>query len=299
MNKNNQLINYYQIKYSSKSKKTVNNSPFVNDKVFPLIIRKLTEEERVQLDLNTKLNLPQKLKINLPYNLRFNLKINKLKTIVDLRSRFPPIYDQGQIGSCTANALCGLIGYVHPGLFGSRLFLYYNERVLDNSVKYDCGAYLSDGIITLKQNGICLETLWPYTNHFSKKPSIICYIMALYSKIYNVYNISNTLESMKLFLTNGYPFVVGIVIYESFVTNMVATTGIVPMPNTNTEKFYGGHAIVCVGYNDTMTSNGTTGFWIMRNSWGKMWGDKGYFYLPYAYLTDDNLSSDLWTIGKI
>jgi C1A family cysteine protease len=293
VNQNKKLINYYFEKNSTKTKKPVLNT---QNRVFPLIIRKLSEEELNRLNLNNKLNLSKNLKLNIPFYLNSN---NRLKSIIDYRNRFPPIYDQGQLASCTANALCALIAYVHKGLFGSRLFLYYNERVLDNSVKFDNGAYLSDGIITLQQNGICLETFWPYTNNFSKKPSQICYTLALRNKIYNVYNIINTLPIMKLFLTNGYPFVLGIAIYESFVTASVAANGIVPMPNIEKETFLGGHAIVCIGYNDNMTYNGTTGYWIMRNSWGISWGDKGYFYLPYAYLTNDNLSSDLWTIGKM
>ena len=296
MSKNTQLTNYYIKQLGKTPTNILTKPPAPVKRVFPLNIRKLTNEELSRLNLNSKLNLP----LNLQYNQfkQFNLT-NKIKPIIDLRSRFPPIYDQGSLASCTANALCGLIGYLYKNLLGSRLFLYYNERLLQNNVKFDDGAYLSDGIITLQQNGICPEIFWTYNNNYAKKPPLFCYTMALRHKIYNVYNLTNSLHMMKQYLANGYPFVLGICIYDSFVSNIVAANGFVPMPNTTTENFLGGHAVVCVGYNDTITNNGTTGFWIMRNSWGTSWGDNGYFYMPYAYLLDDSLCSDIWTITRM
>ena len=100
------------------------------------------------------------------------------------------------------------------------------------------------------------------------------------------------MTSMKNSLINNDPFVVGIAIYESFETYKVFKTGMVPMP-TSTEKLLGGHAVVCVGFDDIKQ------VWIMRNSWGINWGDRGYFYLPYLYLLDSHLSTDLWIIKKI
>jgi C1A family cysteine protease len=100
---------------------------------------------------------------------------------------------------------------------------------------------------------------------------------------------------MKGCLISGYPFVVGIEIYSSFESQSVAKTGYVPMPNTLTEQFLGGHAIICLGYNDNLYG----GVWIMKNSWGSSWGDRGYFYLPYAYLTSNSLAGDLWKITKV
>jgi C1A family cysteine protease len=105
-------------------------------------------------------------------------------------------------------------------------------------------------------------------------------------------NPQKTIEDTNMCLISNEPFVVGILIFSSFETLIVAKTGYVPMPKYN-DTVLGGHAVVCVGYDDIKK------VWIMRNSWGTSWGDKGYFYLPYAYLTNDNLSSDLWTIGKM
>ena len=222
-------------------------------------------------------------------------KPTPLPTIVDLRPKMPPICDQGSLGSCTANALCGLIGYENPNMIkGSRLFLYYNERVIEKDVPIDAGATLADGILSLQTYGICPETSWPYIiSNFAVKPPAQCYTQALAHKATQVQNIQNTLSQMKAALNAGYPFVVGILVYQSFESAAVASTGLVPMPNLQKEQLLGGHAVVCVGYNDTKQ------LWIMRNSWGTSWGDKGYFYLPYNYLLNSVLTSDLWCIQKI
>jgi C1A family cysteine protease len=98
---------------------------------------------------------------------------------------------------------------------------------------------------------------------------------------------------MKGCLASGFPFVVGILVYDSFEGLTVAKTGYVPMPNTKTEQILGGHAVICVGYNDSKS------VWIMKNSWGSSWGDNGYFYLPYNYLLNSKLAGDMWTIKKV
>jgi len=232
------------------------------------------------------------------YNTKTNI-INKkiikqLAPKVDLRPKMPPIYDQGQLCSCTAQALCALVGYEDPLIIGSRLFLYFNERKLVNDISHDSGAYLHDGVKCLTQFGICQETLWPYIiNKFAVSPTPNCYAQALQHKALQSKNIRNTLLDMKTSLTNGYPFVVGILIYSSFESDVAAKTGVVPYPNVRTERLFGGHAVTCVGYDDTKQ------VWIMRNSWGVGWGMAGYFTLPYQYLLDSNLSSDLWIVQVI
>lgn len=213
-----------------------------------------------------------------------------LPSTVDMRSRMPAIYDQGDLGSCTANALCAGMQYKN-NIQGSRLFLYYNERVIQNDVLTDSGAYISDGITSLKNTGVCTETLWPYDiTKFAIRPPEICYTDASKHKIKTASNIKNTLTIMKTALANNYPFTVGILVYSSFESSTVAANGMVPMPKPR-DTLLGGHAVLCVGYNDAKK------LFIMRNSWGTSWGDKGYFYLPYAYLTSQKLSSDLWYIS--
>ena len=242
----------------------------------------------------------------------YNLKIERVPTTdlkfkifkpvplpekVDLRTDFPIVYDQGELGSCTANALCAVYEYetvdekVNIGFKPSRLFLYYNERKLGKTIDEDSGALLSDGIKTMKKHRICSETDCPYViENFTQKPSINAYKNALNHKVIKASNIHQDLTSMKLSLYNKNPFVVGISIYSSFETEEVSKNGIVPMPKEG-EDCLGGHAVVVCGY--------TKDHWIMRNSWGDSWGDKGYFYIPHAYLLDYKLSSDLWNISKI
>lgn len=223
----------------------------------------------------------------------FNQVINFPKTI-DLRTKFPEPYNQLTLGSCSANALCGLIQYNDLKFQGSRLFLYYNERQLENDIPDDAGSTMTNGINCLLKYGICPESMWPYDiSQFKTKPSELCYTTALQHKAIVVHHIMQTEIEMKSALVNNQPFVVGIAIYSSFESEQVTLTGIIPMPNINNEQYLGGHAVVCVGYDDIKK------VWIMRNSWGNMWGDNGYFYLPYEYLLDINLASDLWCINKM
>lgn len=210
---------------------------------------------------------------------------------VDLRLKCPPIYDQGQLGSCTANAIAGNIGFIQNFFMASRLFIYYNERTLEGTTKTDSGAAIRDGIKTVNQQGVCPETMWAYIiSKFATKPPISCYAQALKDVITQYLKIS-TLSDMKNCLVAGYPFVFGFSVYTNFESAIVARTGIINLP-TKGEKLLGGHAVMCVGYDDS------TQRFIVRNSWGTSWGQKGYFTIPYNYLTNSNLASDFWTIRK-
>jgi len=215
-----------------------------------------------------------------------------LPILVDLRSKMPDIYDQGELGSCAANALAACFEYENINKFvPSRLFIYYNERVIENS---DEGACLYDSIKSLQKTGVCPESMWPYNiSQFQIKPPKSCYKTATKYKALDVTNIQQDIMSMKISLTNGCPFVVGISIYKSFENPKVANTGVVNIPDINNEEFLGGHAVLVCGYNDIGQ------IWIVRNSWGSSWGDKGYFYLPYLYLLDSHLSTDLWNITTL
>ncbi len=215
---------------------------------------------------------------------------------VDLRSKCPPVEDQGQLGSCTANALVSALEYLELQKKRkfydlSRLFVYYNERVIENSVNSDSGAMIRDGIKTLANQGVCKENNWKYDiKKFTKKPGKGCYSSALKYVINSYYRI-DSLNEMKQCLVSGFPFVFGFSVYESFESDLVAQTGEVPMPAEN-EKLLGGHAVMAVGYDDV------TQRFIVRNSWGENWGNQGYFTIPYIYLTDRNLSDDFWTIKQ-
>ena len=212
---------------------------------------------------------------------------------VDLRSRFPPVYDQGALGSCTANALCAAFAFNAPGFTGSRLFLYYNERMLERTITYDSGAYLHDGITAMKTYGLCSESLCPYIiSKYAVKPTAAMYTAALADRILTAQNIQPNLATMKQALSQGYPFVFGFTVYSSFESASASATGIIPMPGPR-ESILGGHAVVAVGYDNTHQ------WFIFRNSWGSGWGDHGYGYIPYAYLSNSSLTSDLWYITSV
>lgn len=249
-------------------------------RTYPLIIKKEPKHTLCFINCN-KLN-------------KLNKSSKELPAIVDLRPQMPGVFDQGELGSCTAQAFCGILGFLNPLKPAySRLFLYYCERFIRNSVEYDSGATMKDGILALQQFGICREATWAYNiKNYALKPPMNCYSEALLSKVSLVQNIKDTIINLKKALNSGLPFVCGIAVYESFESEDVAKTGIVPLPNTTTEQLLGGHAICVVGYIDE------SNYWIVRNSWGSKWGDKGYFYLPYSYLLDDALASDFWTILK-
>jgi C1A family cysteine protease len=227
------------------------------------------------------------------------LLVQKLPPSFDLRTGCPPVYDQGQLGSCTANAIAGavefdLIKENQKRIFiPSRLFIYYNERVIEGTVNSDSGAQIRDGIKTVASQGDCPETLWPYDiAKFEVKPSPNCFAQAMKYRAVQYQRLTQDLNQLKACIFSGYPFVLGITVYESFESQQVATTGHAPMPAAD-EKVIGGHAIVCVGYDDSQQ------WFTLRNSWGASWGMGGYFTLPYAYLLDQNLASDFWTIRVV
>lgn len=223
-----------------------------------------------------------------------------IPTQVDLRPKCPPVYDQGQLGSCTANAIAGALHYDEikeskPSPWvPSRLFIYYNERAIEHTVASDSGAQLRDGVKAVSKQGVCPETDWSYDiAQFATKPPAKAYSDAAKDKARNYLRIPQIATQMKGCLASDYPFVFGFTVYSSFESAQVAKTGIVPMPNTATENVLGGHAVCAVGYDDSKQ------VFIVRNSWGTGWGQSGYFLMPYAYLLDSQLASDFWTIRQI
>ena len=223
---------------------------------------------------------------------------------VDLRPSCPPVYDQGQLGSCTANAIAGAIQFVcmkanykFP-FTPSRLFIYYNERDIEGTTWYDSGAAIRDGIKSVNSQGVCPEDSknnwnWAYTDNsftFRIKPYSQCYTDALLHKALQYSAVNQDIQSMRAVLASGLPFVVGVSVYQSFEN---AKDGNVPMPDTSSESLLGGHAILIVGYDD---ANQT---FIFRNSWGDKWGQAGYGTLPYSYLLNQNLSSDFWCVELV
>lgn len=231
---------------------------------------------------------------------------------VDLRDGLlPDVYDQGQIGSCTANAIAAAFEFdlrkeQLQDFEPSRLFIYYNERAIEGTVDFDSGAQLRDGIKSVAKQGVCPEEEWPYDatpaqseggpfpsgSRDAEKPPQQCYQDALKNRATAYLRVGQNPDQLQGCLASGYPFVFGFTAYESLRGDDVAKTGNVPMPSPD-EAVIGGHAVVAVGYDNAQQR------FVIRNSWGPNWGQAGYGTMPYAYLTERLLSSDFWTIRVV
>lgn len=224
---------------------------------------------------------------------------------VDLRSGFGPVFDQGQLGSCTANAGASLFEFVmkKQGLFDfvpSRLFIYYYERFLQKTVKEDSGATITGCLKVLAKYGVCPETDWPYdVAKFKVKPPKADTAEALKNLAITYQELNSAdLNELKTCLAAGYPIEFGFTVYESFESPQVAKTGMAPMPKAS-EQQLGGHANDIVGYDDSIKIGSHTGAFLCRNSWSDTWGIKGYYHIPYSYLTNLNLADDFWTLRAV
>ena len=219
-------------------------------------------------------------------------------TSVDLRGPFmPDVYDQGNLGSCVSNAVMGSFQYLRrkeakPDYMWSRLFNYWHSRVLESTPLEDSGCMIRDGIKTIATKGSCKESTWPYLIYkFKTCPSNTSFGEAEWHKglKYESVNQSQTVMETRLF--EGFPIIIGVDVYESFESSQVATTGYVPMPNIHREKYLGGHAMLVCGYDSILK------LFLIRNSWGTGFGDKGYLYMPYDYLFF--LGNDYWTMELV
>ncbi|MNX76202.1 Papain family cysteine protease [compost metagenome] len=213
-----------------------------------------------------------------------------LPASVDLRTtgKVSPVYDQGQLGACTAFAMGKGLRETLTNLNGapsqslSALYLYYKERERMGTINEDSGAMMVDGMEVLKANGNALDSTMPYVvSKFKEKPSAKAEAEAAAFKI-DDFTLLNGLDQLKAELAKGNPAVFGYTVYKSFMSPTVAKTGMMPMPKPG-EQILGGHAVFIVGYDDAKQ------VLIIKNSWGGGWGDKGYFYMPYAYVTADKV----------
>lgn len=238
---------------------------------------------------------------------------NDLLPTVDLRPWCSPVEDQGDLGSCTANAGIGLVEYFEYRIFGkyldaSRLFLYKVTRNLLH-LTGDTGAYIRSTIGALTLFGVPPEEYWPYLiKDFDSEPSAFCYAFAERYRTINYFRLDppNTptdklLHRIKACLASGIPAVFGFTVYSSI--SQAETDGKIPYPVLG-EKILGGHAVMAVGYSDKLkiTNSGqkgfsTTGAFLIRNSWGSGWGSSGYGWLPYKYIID-GLAIDWWSLIK-
>ena len=223
---------------------------------------------------------------------------SRLPSSVDLSTLawMPPVYDQGDIGSCTGNAIAAGFEFdlgkqMLPVFQPSRLAIYYDERVIERTTKEDAGAEIRDGMKVIAKTGAAPETLWPYkVKKFAVKPPKAYYNAAKLHTCVSYQRVAQAEGAIKSVLASGLPIVFGITVYDSFESDEVAATGTVPMPK-KTEKTVGGHAILMVGY--------TKSRFKFRNSWGADWGKKGYATLPLDYVLNSDLASDFWTIQTV
>ena len=216
---------------------------------------------------------------------------------VDLRAGCSPVEDQGQLGSCTANALVGNLEFLekkagHTVTDLSRLFIYYNERSMEGTINEDSGAAIRDGVKSPVNLGVCPEKSWPYTiSKFTLKPPAACYKAAANHQVTSYHRILS-LQEMRQCLAEGYPFVFGFTVYTAFESPAVAKTGLLNLPKPG-EKSLGGHAVCAVGYDDAAKRV------LVRNSWGADWGLGGYFTMPYDYISSSSLADDFWTLRAL
>ena len=238
--------------------------------------------------------------------------VSTLPTSVDLRKWFPPIEDQGDLGSCTANAGVGVFEYFERRAFGehidaSRLFLYKVTRNLMQE-RGDTGAYIRTTMGAMALFGVPPERYWPYDiSKFDEEPSAFLFGFADNYKALKYVNLdppgttpTKLLSNIKTNIAAGIPSIFGFTVYDSI--SQAGSTGKIPYPCSN-ESVQGGHAIIAVGYDDKMKIKNsncgaeTTGALMIRNSWGELWGDEGYGWLPYDYVLT-GLADDWWTLIK-
>ena len=226
-------------------------------------------------------------------HLRYGLA--PLPPMVDWRPQGPAIRDQGHLGACTGFGCCRGVELAHalagsPITVRSPLWLYWQERWIEHTILEDAGAMPRDGLAVAKKVGIAPEVDWPYVpSEFTMAPPQDL-ANAAPAEIGGYYRCNNVYE-VKQALANKHPVVAGIQVWESFESDEVAQTGVIPLPNTDTEELLGGHCICFEGYNDT------TGEIIAANSWGTSWGSAGYFVLPYAFFDPQaGFVTDLWAV---
>jgi C1A family cysteine protease len=227
---------------------------------------------------------------------------------VDLRPGCLRVWDQRSLGTCTAHAVAAAfaceqrrqkIRVISP----SRLFIYYNERALTHQKSLNCVVRLRDAIKAVVKRGVCPESQWPYSEDLKvvkTKPPKVAFQEATKHQIVGYHRIpigtlkpAAFLQHLKHCLAGRSPFLFGFMLYESFETDAVKKSGVMPVPNKKHDKALGGHAVMAVGYDDRRKAV------LVRNSWGRHWGIEGHFWMPYRLITNPEMAHDFWTVRGV
>lgn len=220
--------------------------------------------------------------------------------VIDLRRHCPPVMDQSAIGSCTAHGITGALRHAlikagKPDVKLSRLQLYYDERKAEGTVASDAGAEIRDGIKCAAKIGVGRERLWPYRiEHYRAKPPAKCYADAVRFNALSYERVAVDVGHVKAAIAAGFPVIIGLTLFKSFDGRDVEKTGVVPMPDPHAgDKPDGGHCVYVVGYGQR------AGYFTVRNSWGRAWGDGGDCYFPEEYIGSPKFGGDYWIIRGI
>lgn len=217
---------------------------------------------------------------------------------VDLRADCSPIEDQGRIGSCVANAACGALEFQHkklgqPQVPMSRMFVYFNARRMRNTVDRDSGLIISEGMASLLAYGAPDEARWPYVaENFAAEPAPELYGEAMKNQPAEYARVERG-DGVLGAVANGYPVVFGISLpMRCFAEG--GASGLIPEATAEEYRTAtGGHSMLIVGYDlDKKT-------YLLRNSWGKDWGEAGYARIPFSVVEAASQPNEFWILGKL
>ena len=224
-----------------------------------------------------------------------SLPKTKLPESVSLQSQMPIVYDQGALGSCTAQATGAAVSFLMKNeLRPSRLMVYFLTRMLSGTVNEDAGGYLRDAIKVVNRYGVCGEKYWPYEiSKFKQAPPVLAFNKARLTRAVTYHAVPQTENALKSVLAAGFPVLFGFLVKGSFEEKEVAKTG--KYEPQKQEPELGGHAVLLVGYAE---ENGQL-VGIVRNSWGASWGNKGHFTMPFSEILNPAVSFDFWVVKKM
>jgi len=223
-----------------------------------------------------------------------------LPAVVDLRKWCGPIKDQGDLGSCTGHAFSSAMEWIFRKYLGkqpilSPLYLYAKELIADGDFPNDDGSTGVTGSNVAIANGCCEDSLYPDASQTIEQPTPEMDANAAEYRMGAYHGLSSSLVAQSVLGDpTPWPVEIGFTVYQSFESDAVAKTGIMPVPASR-EAVLGGHEVLIVGYDldstPTIRPADCPPCFIVQNSWAESWGDKGFFYMPVEIL--DAADTDL------